>query len=52
MQYIKQGVKKDLISATKGNRFVALSTDHKSLGHFDFPVLITKQVLALLSIRG
>ena len=44
MQYIKQGVKKDLISATKGNRFVALSTDHKSLGHFDFPVLITKQV--------
>ena len=34
MQYIKQRVKKDFISAVKGNRFVALSLDDKLQGHF------------------
>jgi len=34
MQYIKQRVKKDFISAVKGNRFVALSLDDKFQGHF------------------
>ena len=34
MQYIKKRVKKDFISAVKGNRFVALSLEAKSQGHF------------------